>query len=657
MKNLYLDLMIFPSQTSHRGESHARNSHSATMPDTRWGNRTMRKAFTMPVLFIFAAAMLSLAGCELTQNQLKVDRAANMEVQDFRDALAPRDPELPSESESGDDIPPLMSYVAPVSDDLRPMPLVSISVNQTVPLRDVFYELAAQADYDIELDPRIQGSVIFTARNRPFDVVVDRIADMAGLRYKFKDDMLRVELDTPYLKTYKIDYLNMIRTTSGEISNNIAVVSGDGADTGSNFSAGNEGVADFWLELSENLTQILGVSREAGQLRTSADPRITAVEQDAPVAATAPAVEGENGEGAAPAAPSAVLRVDSLPVDGAPVGEGAGDVSASFSVNKQAGIVNVYATQEQHREVQDYLETLRTSVSSQVLIEAKVLEVSLNDEFATGIDWNTAFFGGELGLGLEVDGRTNLGLDLDVDGVFEQLPNVVPVLEPNVAPGASFFLGYSGSDVNAFVEAISRFGTVRALASPRLTVQNNQAAVLNVATNVVYFEIDVDQTNDEGVVTTEIDSEIKNVPEGVLINVQPSINSDSNKISLAVRPTITRIVNFKSDPAVASFGVGVENLIPELNVQEIDSVIKMSSGQMVIMGGLMQDRYESGQNAVPILGETPILGGLFRSQRDEIRKTELVIFLKATIVDDALADPTDKDLYRTFAQDRRPSRL
>lgn len=595
------------------------------------------------VVFAFA-----LSGCDLAENYLKSDRAAEMQTQDFRDGLAPRMPDIDEEAIAAADkttIPALQPYVASSSEAMKSMPLVSISVNQSVPLRDVLFELAEQADYDLELDPRIRGSIIFTARERPFDQVIERISEMSGLRYRFKDDVLRVELDMPYNKTYKIDYLSYIRANKGDVRNDVSVVSGDGTDTGSSFSATSESEANFWGELESNLTQILG-GGTTGVLKTTRDPRITATEQN-PDVGTVVASTGADGQPVVQAAaPNVTLNVSSLPVDDEEsVGNGSrndGDLpSATFSLNKQAGLVNVYGSERQHKEVEKYLEVLRRSATAQVLIEAKILEVSLNDSYATGIDWNAIdVMSGELTLGLETN--------------FNNLINTAPT-------NSNFVLGYAGNDAQAVIQAISEFGTVRALASPRMTVLNNQSAVLNVATNVVYFEIDVDSTTDEGVTQIDVDSEIKNAPEGILVNVQPSINLDEGTISMAVRPTITRIVNRVEDPAVQFIAgaAGISNLVPELNVQEIDSVIKSRSGQAVLMGGLLQDRSETTEEGVPVLSEVPMVGSLFKGHDDAVQKTELVIFLKATILDtpsQSIHD-TDRDLYRQFSGDRRPFKL
>lgn len=610
-------------------------------------------------LSLVVGASLFMSSCDLAKNQLKSDREANLEIQDYRDGLASRigDTDDDERAATVGAIPDLQPYIAKSTTRMKPMPLVSMSVNQSVPIRDALYELAQQADYDIELDPRIRGSVIFTARNRPFDEVVERVSNIAGLRYKFADDVLRVELDTPYNKVYKIEYLSYIRTNSGSISNNISVVSGDGADSGSNFEANSQSEANFWGELEVNLEQIVR-GNQTGALKTRSDPRITAAEQNPNVQAVAP--ESENADvNVAP--PQAVLNVQSLPVDNdSAADQNAGEESEGrFTINRQAGLINVYASEKAHKEVAAYLELLKKAVTSQVLIEAKILEVSLNDEFVTGIDWSFLGNSGEFAVDF-LDAGTIRPVTNLLGGSASALTGA------GTATGTSFVASYDGSDVQTLIEAVSGFGTVKALASPRLTVLNNQSAVLNVATNRVFFEVDIDVTTDEGATNTEVDSEIRNVPEGVLVNVQPSIDLERRTISMALRPTITSVSRTIDDPAVA-FAVGtcgaacagITSPVPELNVQEIDSVIRVRSGQAVVMGGLLQDRIENSESAVPILGETPVLGNLFKDRDDLINKTELVIFLKATILDSPSdsVHVADKDLYRQFSSDRRPLRF
>ena len=568
-----------------------------------------------------------LTGCDLSRNYTKADRSGDMDVQDYRDALAQRLPEAEKDRAGDKGVPDLQPYIASPSASGKSMPLVSVTVNQDVPLRDVLYELAHQAEYDVELDPRIAGSIIFTARNRPLDEVVDRISEIAGLRYKFGDDMMRVELDTPYHETYKINYLAYVRTNESSVSNDISVVSGEGADTGSSFKATSKSEADFWGELESNLTQLIG-GTEASTVLTTPTLPVTPVSGEAP-----PPLQPVVGSIPANIEPAAGEPMTTPP-----------ETPARFSLNRQAGIVSVYGPQRLQKRIGTYLSDLKKSVTSQVLIEAKVLEVSLRDEFSAGIDWSTVgLFGGE-------------GL-LQLSSVEGGL--VRGILDPATGPVTNFKFSQQGNDFTAVIDAVSRFGTVHALASPRLTVLNNQSAVLNVAQNEVYFEIDITTTTNDNVSQTTVDSQIRNVPEGVIINVQPSIDLDDAKISMAVRPTVTRITGFRNDPAVAFASANlpepIQSQIPVVNVQEFDSVIQMNSGQAIVMGGLIQDRTVSEQNGVPVLGEVPLVGALFRNQQDQIQKTELIVLLKATIVEGGNAvHATDKDLYRGFSQDRRP---
>ncbi|MEC7701293.1 MAG: type II and III secretion system family protein [Pseudomonadota bacterium] len=600
-------------------------------------------------------AVIGLSGCDLANNHTKLDRSTNLEMQDYRDAMAPREAELPAELENG--VPELENYVMSDASEFAPMPIVSVSLNQNVPLRDALFEMAKEAGYDIELDPRISGSIIFTARNKPLDIVINRISEIAGLRYKFEDDTIRVELDTPYSKSYKIDYLNLMRESKSSMNTDVSVVSGEGADTGSSFGVTAEAKSDFWESLDENLAQILDSNSTQNTLRTDSDPSLNISQTTPPVIApvSAESVGGDpNAELTADAfdaqRPTPVLRIQSLPSSAASAN--AVSFTPSFTINKQAGLVSIFANEKQHKEVQSYLTELKRSVSSQVLIEAKVLQVSLTDEFSAGIDWTKVggFLSGELGLQFNTSGGSARA-----------------ALSP--PSSSNFSLSYSGNDLNAVVDAISRFGTVHALASPRLTVLNNQAAVLNVAENTVYFEIDIDTTTDEGVTQIETDSQIRTVPEGVLINVMPSIDLDTREISLSVRPTITRIEDFVEDPGVLLSAAqaeadganvdGISSQVPIVSVQEMDSIISIPSGDVAILGGLLEDRTVSEENGVPVLGELPLFGSMFKNHNDRVQKTELIVFLKATIVNNAkdTIHNTDKDFYRMFSQDRRPLKL
>lgn len=588
------------------------------------------------------------------QNSVTQDREMDYNRDDFRSAMAPRPVDESRKETKGDSVPDLAPVISEDKKNILPQPLVSISVNQDVPLRDIFFELAKQAEVDLELDPTITGSVIFTAYNRPFDQVVERISDIAGLRYKFKNNILRVERDTPYSKTYRVDNLSVTRDYTSTINSNTSTASaGGGGNNGSNSAITTKSNADFWKDLENNITQIISNTNQQVSLTDQSAPITTQNAIPAVSTADLAAVPAQGAAAPAPvpgapaAAGSAVAPVAGLlnPTGTQTI---AGEASASggataqltnpyFSVNKNAGLVNVFATEKQHEKVSAYLSELRRSTNMQVLIEAKVFEVELNDQSASGINWGLFTDSGNLGAQVSLD-RLSFPSD--------------PVLS---SQGGVF--AYTGSNnFNIIVDALQRFGTVRTLSSPRISAMNNQTAVLNVSESRVFFEIKINRTEgtaNNGGQRTEVTSTIKNVPEGVIITVQPSIDPDTKEITMNLRPSITRIVRSVSDPAAAYISGGdIENLVPELSVREIDSVVRMRSGSTIVMGGLMQDRTDSRQQGIPVLSETPLIGPLFRHQLDGIRKTEMVIMLRATVSDQSNPDETDKELYKKMSNDR-----
>lgn len=592
-----------------------------------------------------------LASCQLAKNQfVDHDRSAEASKQLYRDVMAPT--HLPPQAED-ENIPDFQPVVATPKELQLPAPLVTVSVNQTVSLRDLMFELAHQADVDIELDPQIRGSIIFTARERPFNQVIDRICEMSGLRYRYENDVLRVELDRPYVQNYSVDYIGSTRKQTSDIKTDISLSSSAGDTTDSASSGGSSSSVsssldgDLWKELSEGLELILTASDTQITLATLNDPVAAPVNPLTPPQpfnpedpnSVPPPLPGDPAVAPLPAAQSPTLNITTPPAE--PLVPNA---PATFAITKQSGIVSVFASDRQHKLVKKFLDAFRARATTLVLIEAKVLQVDLKDEFATGIDWS------ELNL---------TGLSTVV-GSFP-LPSLSPT------PTGSFSGRIKAGDVQAAVQAISRFGTVRALSSPRVTVLNNQPAIVNVAQNNVYFEFDVQIT--EG--TTDlapriaIDSTQKGIPEGVLMTVVPTANPDTGEILLTVRPSISNITGFIQDPTIPLALVfnGLDpsnappNQVPEVAVQEIDSVLRIQSGQVMVMGGLMRDSNSVETQGIPVLSDIPLLGKAFSSHSDSIEKSELVIFIKAQIVPNSNVDDMDRKLYQTFSQDRRPARM
>jgi general secretion pathway protein D len=491
---------------------------------------------------------------------------------------------------------------------------VSIFVTEDVPLKDVLIELGRLADVDIEIDPNIQGGIVFRAQNRPFSEVIERISTLAGLRYTMKNGVLRVERDTPVVRTYALDFLGFDRSSTSDVSISTSVLSsdttggsggggggggGDGLDSGSNATITYENEATFWEGITAAMDAIVAYSPSSGL--STPPTEIGAVA----------AQEGNNGR--------------------------------FYAVNRQASTLTVSLPERQQRMVEDYLKKLHETVSSQVLIEAKIIEVTLDERYQSGVNWNQVF--------------SSKLLTLDVDYNDVPLTNGVTQL---LVGGT----GVGDPSLDAIVNLTEQFGTTRTLSSPRVHAMNNQQAVLTFAQNFVFFDISVErqpQTSGDTVLPDIItyDAETRTVPVGIIISLQPSINMKTNEVTLSIRPTLSRIVDTVSDPTIAlqlgNNQQDIQNLIPVIEVREMDSLMRMRSGQIMVLGGLMEQIGANSDRGVPFVSGIPWVGNAFKTALRSEQTRELFILVKATIVgSDGNVDKTDKRIYRKFTTDHRP---
>jgi general secretion pathway protein D len=182
---------------------------------------------------------------------------------------------------------------------------------------------------------------------------------------------------------------------------------------------------------------------------------------------------------------------------------------------------------------------------------------------------------------------------------------------------------------------------VRVLSSPKLSVLNNQTALLRVVDNIVYFNVQSSTTNvvNSGS-TLSVTTTAVTVPVGFVMNVTPQI-SDDDTVLLNVKPSTTRLIRFVNDPNPI---LTIPNQVPQLRMREMESLIKVNSGQMAVLGGLIEDSVNDIEDTVPIINSIPFLGSLFSSRNRNNTKTELVVFLRPVVVKDASIDGD----YRSF---------
>lgn len=558
------------------------------------------------------------------------DSDLKMSRKEFKDNLLPlplaqQPGQTPKAIPSIPTISPLL--VAPRPPEAGINTSVSLSVTEDIPLKDVLLELARLADVDVELDPRISGGIILRVKDKPFNEVMERIASLANLRYSFDNRTIKIERDLPYIENYKVDFLNISRSNQSSSSINTKVISqvsggigGGGSDdegsiqTGTTSSLSSNYDGNLWLSVRADIARILNL-----------DPKDPDKQDD----------KGDD-----------TSTNDSVDIfnqtNSSSKKKSTGRAGRNFlSVNQQAGLITVRGTSTQHSAIQEYLDRTKRSVSAQVLIEAKVVEVSLGQKYRTGINWSL------------LDNNTHLSL---TGGFTQAIQGESDLINLGV-------LNDAGTDLEAAVNLTEFFGTSRTLSSPRLHAINNQQAVLSFAFNQVFFTLDAqeqeDRFGDSLTRTLNINSEVNTIPIGVVLNLQPSIDLDTNEITMNIRPTLSRIKEVVDDPGVALIAArnnvtNIRSTIPVVEVRELDSVLKIQSGQIMVIGGLMEERNTNDETGVPVLSTMPLFGKLFKGVAKDSEVVETVIFIKATVVPGYGVSKPDQHLYRTYVRDPRP---
>jgi len=493
-----------------------------------------------------------------------------------------------------------------------------------VPAQEILFALARDAKINLDIHPGIQGTVTVNAIDQTLPQILTRIARQVDMRYELNNGYLTVMPDSPYLHSYKIDYVNMSRDSDGSISNSSEVGSATaGGTTGSSGSGGNNSVLaikntsknHFWETLIQNIKDIL---HETDKILPAGSSETT-VQQIREASST--------GTGAQPAAgskksaPKAGIENSPNPVS---VEEGGMTVTrrstfreaASVIANPENGIITVRATGKQHERIQEFIDKVMTSARRQVLIEATIVEVRLSDNYQQGIEWSRLALGGT-GFSFVQNGA---GLPAANTGTILTMGYLNPVSRVG--------------DIAASITLLESFGNVKVLSSPKLSVMNNQTAMLRVVDNKVYFTVNSTVTPCSPAPCTPIvayTTTVSTVPIGFTMSVTPQIN-DSDTVLLNIRPSITRLLADAIDPTP---GLSVTNTVPQTSTREMESVLKIENSQTAVLGGLMEDQMSKLTDETPGLGSIPILGNLFKNRNDKTQKTELVIFLRPVVIKEA----------------------
>ncbi|MEC4725440.1 pilus (MSHA type) biogenesis protein MshL [Shewanella sp. D64] len=528
-----------------------------------------------------------LMACQSTDRQAPVESMSvlNESIQNDKNITPPPPAMMP---ESVQNELALQSLQSEFSTTIRAERRFDVSANN-VEASVFFPSLVQGTPLSVVVHPNVTGTISLSLKEVTLSEVLQVIEDIYGYEVSQENRILRIFPAGMRTETFALNYLQMKRqglslttVTSGSItdqdnnsnsgnSNNSNNNNSDSSsNNGSNSNSNSETTSgtfirsatntDFWGELKETLVSIIGGTADGRQV----------------------------------------------------------------VLTPQASLVTIRAYPNELRQAKSFLKTAESHLQRQVILEAKILEVTLSDGYQQGIEWQQVL--GHVG---------------DTDVTFGTSPSAGVSNQITSAIGGVTSLSISGADFTTMISLLDTQGDVDVLSSPRVTATNNQKAVIKVGKDE-YFVTNVSSTTVGGtnpVTTPQVD--LTPFFSGIALDVTPQIDGEGN-ILLHIHPSV---INIKEQSKTITIA-GSDLVLPlaQSDIRESDTVIRARTGEVVVIGGLMKSENLDQVSKVPFLGDIPLLGELFTNRAKSLQKTELVILLKPTVVE---ANTWKKELERS----------
>lgn len=570
---------------------------------------------------------------------------------------------------------PVAKVIAPGDRDAR----FNINV-ESAPIREFFSSLVKDTPYNILVHPGVSGTLSINLKNVTVPEVVDVACNLYELSCTRNDVGYQISPQSVQLRQFRLFYPNIYRqgtsstqVSSGQKNSSTSTTSNDKgstekkSDSSSGFGVTTGYKADFWAELTNTLCALLGLT--AKDVAADADKRNLSCQTEKK--------EGAN-PGASPAAlehlPKALADVELPQLPEQPKVERE-EVVKAISVSPQTGVIMIRAFPAEMRQLKILIDEMQANLLQQVVLEAKILEVALNDHFQTGINWSfVSNLKGDRKISQSMTGggtafdapttthQSDMGNSPYVGGPYNSLTmdgavpnysvnsqvttttvnsmggangpastttnnttntNIASSVIPFSSFGGIFAYGLALNDFNGFLELLKGQGNVTVLSSPRIATLNNQKAMIKVGVDDRFIEnIETKVTNNIPETTITFNTYFS----GVALDVMPQIVS-KDRLILHIHPSVTDVSDKRRMVRGEAFDLASNNM------RESDSMVFSSSGEVIVIGGLMKTAKKKGRQFVPFLGDIPYLGELFGHRLEVEQKSELVILMRATITD------------------------
>lgn len=553
----------------------------------------MKSCIARPAL---AALALALAACASPRPAQSPDSPyAQLRSEIAAQAPAAQDTTLPPEVAA--------ALLPPVAIDIPKAPERRFDIDvRDVDARTFFMSLLHDSAENIVVHPAVDGTLTLSLRNVSVPEVLTAVRDVYGYDVRRSSAGWQVFPAALQSRMFNVNYINLnrggrteTRVSSGQLREGNASSaerqSEFDTETGGSSSSSNYGrstpassqitttsKSDFWTELEQSLRLIVGVESNIQ------------------------------------------------------------NAGRAVVVNPHTGLVLVRGMPAELREVESFLQSLQDTVTRQVVLEAKILEVELSDGFQTGINW-AGIGSGKDGHIIAGQGAGYQGKDRPPTSTIVDLVRETGWFDPFTTQGGLDTNAFGGmfsaalrfKDFAAFIELLKTQGDVQVLSSPRIATMNNQKAVIKVGSDE-FFVTGISSNNTTTGTTTTTTPEIELTPffSGIALDVTPQIDANGD-VLLHIRPSVSEVVD--QTKTLTVFGQTQTLPLAHSTMREADSIVRAANGQIIVIGGLMQDSQRDGQAGVPVLGDLPVVGHLFRHTQKARRKTELVILLKPIVVD------------------------
>ncbi len=541
-------------------------------------------------IFLVGSALVLTAGC----SQPPVRPDVSSAVKELDRAIASKAAVPQPDAVSQALLPPIVLEM-PRADGKPVEPRFDLAVNNA-PAAEVFMAIVSGTRYSMIVHPAIKERLSVNLKDVTMREALDTLRELYGYEYKVQGNRIMVEPVTMQTRVFRVNYLLSARKGRSEIR----VSSGAVSDS--------TGAQQAGAAVGTTMPQTTSRALESSKIVTTSDTDIWA-----DVGNAVRTIIGSEG-------------------------------GRNVIVNAQSGIVLVRALPAELRQVEEFLNTMQGVVARQVMLEAKIIEVQLKDQFATGINW--AAFGEHIAAGV-----LNPGTLLSPQGVISTftargedgslLPNsqfrsntASPgfIQSEAAVPGSVFGLALQTSSFAALIGFLQTQGDLQVLSSPRIATLNNQKAVLKVGNDQFFVtNITTNQTTTTGgVIQNSPSITLEPFFSGVALDVTPQID-ESEQIILHIHPSVSRVFNKTTDLDLGQAG-NFRLPLASSDIRETDTIVRVGNGNIVAIGGLMTEASDNTGSGMPWLGDVPILGAAFKNTNRRKLKSELVILLKPTVI-------------------------